>query len=183
MSDIWSWSGWAGVQGLASVVGVGAVATAVVDFVSSRDLRVGEVVNLGFETHRERGNWDYQHVKVRVYVTGPQSVYGAAWRVWGTNLNLPKLPRVIDAATNEQTIEFSIHRDKLASTRIGVVWLVPRRFLPFARGLRRSLDLESPREVYKRRRWPWWPFKRAGHWVKPRRRWRYQRRFLFVPED
>lgn len=183
MTDFWSWPGWAGVQGIASLIGVAAVGTAVVDFLASQQARLPEVARLRIDQSRALEDHSQQKVRVTVRVTGPQPLYEARWQVWGRDWTFPDLPPVITPGQSVEPIEFLVSRKDRSRVKIGVVYLVPRRWSPHVRGLRQAINSDITPEVYRNRWWPWWPHERAGRWITPRDRTRYQRRFLWVPSD
>lgn len=181
--DVWSWPGWAGVQGIASLIGVVAVVTAVYEFLASQQARLPEVARMRIDQSRSLEDHSMQKVKVTVRVTGPQPLYEAHWRVWGRDWSLPELPPVIAPGQAVEPLEFLVNRADLARVKIGVIYLVPRRWSPHVRGLRQAIDSDQRPEIYRNRKWPWWPYKRAGRWTPPRDRTRYRHRFLWVPDD
>lgn len=178
---VWDWSGWAGVQGIASIVGLVAVGAAVVDFLANQQGRIDEVPRFDIKESRSLQNHAMMKITIALRVTGPQPVYEAHWRVWGGDVPLPELPGVMTAETEIAPLEFEIPRTQLEHVKIGVVWLVARRWQPYAKGLRSSLELGRPTEIYERRWWPWWPYKRASRWILQKDSWRHRRRFNYVP--
>lgn len=161
------WPGWAGVQGIASILGLIAIVIAVVDFL----LRVEEEAPqaLAFHVDRQVDRDDVPdpvyRVIVQARVMGPRTLHEPRWRSWG---GLPQtflpMPSVIDARDGWQQCTVYVRQSDLASVQVGLVWVVPRRTASHAGASRVSLQKDGAGERWVVHRWRAWPRRTPGRW-------------------
>jgi hypothetical protein len=169
LSEPW----WAGVQGVASVIGVLAISIAVADFLIRMNHEAPRA--MAFTVNREgehpRDDDDSQFITVTVSARsmGAHVLYEPEWRVWGMGTyNLPEMPPILDVRSEKATLELYVQREDLAKVKVGVVWVVPLRFGPFAAGSRVSVGRNGVYERWEVYRWRYWPRKKTGRWIAGR---------------
>ncbi|MFC5791921.1 hypothetical protein ACFPPE_18930 [Agromyces tardus] len=100
---------------------------------------------------------------------GPHVLYEPQFRVWGyRTFEVPELPAVLAAGDEPVEIELSVPQDKLQGVWVGVLWVVPKRWVPHAAGSRIRLapNDEMDYETWQMYLWRWWPRKVPGRWVR-----------------
>ncbi|UBQ02753.1 hypothetical protein [Curtobacterium sp. TXMA1] len=166
----WSEPWWAGVQGVCSVIGVLAITIAVADFLIRINHEPPTAMAFGLKREGEYVR-DERHPYVTVTLTarpmGAHVLYEPEWRVWGTDaVTIPELPPVLDVRSDPASITLYLPHDvDLAKVHVGVLWVVPRRFGPYAAGARTTLDADAEYERWLIFRWRYWPRKTNGRWV------------------
>lgn len=170
--DWWSAPWWAGVQGVASILGALAISIAVADFLIRMNHEAPRAMS--FTVKREgEGIRDDRSPFITVTVTarpmGAHVLYEPEWRVWGIGVpRLPEMSPVLDVRSEPESITVHVPRDDLAKVKVGVAWVVPLRFGPFASASRVTVDRYGIYERWEVYRWRYWPRKANGRWIASR---------------
>ncbi|MFJ3029833.1 hypothetical protein ACIPEQ_13400 [Curtobacterium sp. NPDC087080] len=182
--DWWSAPWWAGVQGVASVVGITAIAIAVVDFLIRMNLEAPNAMSI--TVRRVGANLVDARATVEVTIIarpmGPHVLYEPEWRVWGDDSVTPPWidSPVLDVRDEAVEMTMHVHRDRLKDIKVGIEWVVPRRFGSYKAASRRGIAAMSDYERWVVYRWRYWPRKTNGYWRKNREA--KKRNPLFGPE-
>ncbi len=168
--DWWSAPWWAGVQGVSSVIGVLAISIAVADFLIRMNHEPPTAMSFTVEREGERVRDDrrpFVEITVTARPMGAHVLYEPQWRVWGLkNATIPELEPVLDVRSQPASITLlAPYGTDLAKIHVGVIWVVPRRFGPFAAGARTTLNREGVYERWRIFRWRYWPRDANGQWV------------------
>lgn len=163
---------WAGVQGVALVVGVLAIAIAVADFLIRMNLGAPPAMALtvrrvGAQLRDPRSLVD---VTVTARPMGTHVLYEPRWRSWGDSdlLLLDELPPVLDVRDEPVSVTFQVDRKHLDQVKVGLEWVIPRRFGSYTAASRRGIGAMAPYERWTLYRWRRWPRRSIGYW-KPNR--------------
>lgn len=176
LSEPW----WAGVQGVASVLGVAAIIVAVVDFLIRMNLEAPDAMS--FNVRRSQPVNGIVEVTVTARPMGPHVLYEPQWRIWGDDsVHTPPIdPPVLDVRDEPVEMTMRIHHARIESIKVGLVWVVPRRFSSHAAAARRGIAPTGDYERWVLYRWRYWPRKANGYWRKNREA--QKRNPLFGPE-
>lgn len=164
LSEPW----WTGVQGVLAIVGLVAIGFAVVDLV--RHLNQDTPKAISFSIKRSRvvvnGTTD---ITVTARPMGPHVLYEPRWLVTGHLPELlPELPSSLDVRDDAVTISLDVAREDIATTSVGIAWVVPRRWSSHAAGSRMQIKDDGYYQVWRLYRWRWWPRQKPGRWVNLR---------------
>lgn len=168
----WTEPWWAGVQGICSVLGLIAILIAVADFLVRINDAPFRAMSFGVTRVGERMR-DQRAPDVEVTVTarpmGEHVLYEPRWVVWDNGMyDAPELPPVLDVRSDPVSITLHVKHEDLDTVKVGLAWVVPRRFGSFAAASRTTV---SPGGIYERwevYRWRLWPRKTVGRWVRGR---------------
>lgn len=170
MREFLSADWWVGVQGIAALIALAAVAIAAIDFM----LRINTTRVNATSFHIEKS-------PSAVFVTDPETMirctifarpmgptiwYEPEWQIFGTNRHLDADPPAVMTSRDETSITLSIPYGELQSVWVGIAWVEPRMLGSRSRGSRISLE-GSRFQRWETYRWYWWPRRMPGRWVEP----------------
>jgi hypothetical protein len=170
LNDVLKWLSepwWSGVQGVVSVIGILAIVIAAADFIIR--LNADGPDAMSFEVEREgadlRGDREIVTVTVTARPMGDHVLYEPAWRVWGKQMTPAELPPRLDVMSDPVSLVLYVHRDELKDVRVGMQWVVPRRYHPYAAAARCTVERGGVYERWRPYRWRRWPRHTNGRWV------------------
>lgn len=177
---------WAGVQGIASVLGVIAIIVAVADFIIRSKEGSPDAISLHVAREPSDGNTT---ITATFRVMGSHVMYEPEYVVWGLPMNvpLPELPPRIDVHAGMQEAAMFSVPDSIAldDVRVGVAWVIPQRRMGYAAVSRTTVGLSLDYERWVRwewYQWPWWPRQAGGRW-RPTRTLTSHRSRLYFPRE
>lgn len=170
MREFLSADWWVGIQGIAAIIALAAVAIAAVDFmlrinttrVNATGFKVKKSLSTAFITNPE--------TMIRCTITarpmGPTIWYEPEWQIFGIDRHLDTEPPPVMTSRDETSITLSIPYGELQSVWVGIAWVEPRMLGSRSRGSRISIE-ESRYQRWETYRWYWWPRRKAGRWLEP----------------
>lgn len=174
---------WLGVQGIAAVVALTAVAIAAIEFAIR--INTTRVNATSFHVEKTPSTVFVTDPKAIIKCTitarpmGPTTWYESQWQVFGISRTIPVEPPPVMTASDETSITLSIPYDELPNVWVGIAWVEPRMLGSRSRGSRVTLE-NSRYQRWETYRWYWWPRKDVGRWIEPK----YQTpRLLALPSE